>query len=90
VRATGAAVLSLFQNLFGLSLGPFLAGALSDAFDLRTALTAISVLGVVSALLFVRASRDYESDLKQFATVRVHSVSTPADGADGAASGEVK
>ena len=90
VRATGAAVLSLFQNLFGLSLGPFLAGALSDAFDLRTALTVISVLGVFSALLFVRASRDYESDLQQFATVRVHSVSTPADAASGAVSGAVK
>ena len=29
VRSTGASVLALFQNLFGLALGPFIAGALS-------------------------------------------------------------
>ena len=31
VRATGASVLALFQNLFGLAAGPFLVGMLSDA-----------------------------------------------------------
>ena len=31
VRATGSSVLALFQNLFGLAAGPFLAGVLSDA-----------------------------------------------------------
>ena len=30
VRSTGSAVLSLFQNLFGLAVGPFLVGVLSD------------------------------------------------------------
>src|SRR6478735_4220438 len=34
VRATGAAVLALLQNLFGLAAGPFVAGVLSDAFGL--------------------------------------------------------
>jgi predicted MFS family arabinose efflux permease len=71
VRATGAAVLSLFQNLFGLAIGPFLAGALSDAFGLESGLTAISALGVVSALLFLGATRSYESDMQRFGTVRV-------------------
>jgi predicted MFS family arabinose efflux permease len=83
VRATGAAVLSLFQNLFGLAIGPFLAGALSDAFGLESALTAISALGVVSALLFLGATRSYESDMQRFGAVRV-SGSTNAN-ADGAA-----
>jgi len=83
VRATGAAVLSLFQNLFGLAIGPFLAGALSDAFGLETALTAISALGVVSALLFLGATRSYESDMQRFGSVRV-SGSTNA-GSGGAA-----
>ena len=36
VRATGASVLALFQNLFGLAAGPFLAGVLSDASGWRT------------------------------------------------------
>ncbi len=70
VRATGAAVLSLFQNLFGLAIGPFLAGALSDAFGLETALTAISGLGVVSALLFVRAARTAAYEKRHYAAVR--------------------
>ena len=34
VRATGASVLALFQNLFGLAAGPFIAGVLSDAWGL--------------------------------------------------------
>ena len=90
VRATGAAVLSLFQNLFGLAIGPFLAGALSDAFGLESALTAISALGVVSALLFLGATRSYESDMLRFGAVRVEPVSTDATAASGAALGEVQ
>ena len=34
VRATGSSVLALFQNLFGLAAGPFIAGMLSDAWGL--------------------------------------------------------
>ena len=34
IRATGASVLSLFQNLFGLAAGPLIAGFLSDAWTL--------------------------------------------------------
>ena len=35
LRATGAAVLSLFQNLLGLAAGPVIAGALSDCIRAR-------------------------------------------------------
>ncbi|HET7064880.1 MAG TPA: MFS transporter [Rudaea sp.] len=90
VRATGAAVLSLFQNLFGLAIGPFLAGALSDAFGLESALTAISGLGVVSALLFLGATRSYESDMLRFGAVRVESDATVANTAGGGVLGEVQ
>ena len=70
VRATGASVLSLFQNLFGLALGPFIAGALSDAFGLDRALTVIPAFGRRSpALLFLVASRSYERG--PFGAVRV-------------------
>jgi MFS family permease len=34
-RATGASILGLLQNLFGLAMGPLIAGALSDAFGLH-------------------------------------------------------
>jgi len=66
VRATGASVLSLFQNLFGLAAGPFIAGALSDALGLEMALTLTPLGCVVAALSFLAACRthsaEYEDD----------------------------
>ncbi|HKE46251.1 MAG TPA: MFS transporter [Steroidobacteraceae bacterium] len=71
LRATGAAVLSLFQNLLGLAAGPFIAGALSDAFGLDVALTLIPLFGVLAAVLFVVASRSYEADMRAQAAAGV-------------------
>ena len=65
LRATGAAVLSLFQNLLGLAAGPVIAGALSDAFGLDIALTVIPAFGALAALLFIVASRSYAADLRR-------------------------
>jgi MFS transporter, Spinster family, sphingosine-1-phosphate transporter len=62
VRSTGASVLSLFQNLFGLAVGPFVAGALSDAFDLETALAITPLFGLLAAAAMLVASRSYEVD----------------------------
>ena len=45
VRVTGASVLALFQNLFGLAAGPFIAGVLSDAWGLEPALTRDAAFG---------------------------------------------
>ena len=59
VRTTGAAVLSLFQNLFGLAAGPFIAGALSDAVGLGMALTLTPMGCVVAALSFLAARHTY-------------------------------
>jgi MFS family permease len=64
LRATGASVLSLFQNLFGLAAGPVIAGALSDRFGLDTALTVIPVFCALAALLFVAAARSYETEIQ--------------------------
>ena len=71
VRATGASVLALFQNLFGLAAGPFLAGVLSDRYGLATALTATPAFAVVAAVFFVLAARSYEADMRGVAEVRV-------------------
>ncbi|MBK9243279.1 MAG: MFS transporter [Burkholderiales bacterium] len=71
VRATGASVLSLFQNLFGLAAGPFLAGVLSDSFGLATAMTIIPAAGVLAASFFLLAARSYERDLQRVGTVRM-------------------
>jgi predicted MFS family arabinose efflux permease len=63
LRATGASVLSLFQNLFGLAAGPVIAGTLSDTFGLDNALTVIPLFSAVAALCFVVASRSYEAEV---------------------------
>jgi MFS family permease len=64
VRATGASVLALCQNLFGLAAGPFIAGMLSDAWGLETTLTVMPAFAVLAALAFVQAGRSYETDLR--------------------------
>jgi MFS transporter, Spinster family, sphingosine-1-phosphate transporter len=64
VRSTGASVLSLFQNLFGLALGPVITGALSDRVGLATAMSIMPVfsLGAVGAMLM--AARTYAIDIE--------------------------
>jgi MFS family permease len=65
IRATGASVLALFQNLFGLAAGPLIAGILSDAWTLEKALIAMPLFGLLAAWAFLRASRSYEPDLQR-------------------------
>ncbi len=65
VRATGASVLALFQNLFGLAAGPFLAGVLSDRWGLETALALMPALSVLASLAFLVAARSYEEDARR-------------------------
>ena len=65
IRATGASVMSLFQNLLGLAAGPFIAGMLSDAWSLEHALTAMPLFALLAAWGFMVASRSYEHDLQR-------------------------
>jgi MFS family permease len=62
VRATGSSVLALFQNLFGLAAGPFLAGVLSDAWGLVPALTAMPFFALLAVGAFLLAARSYEAE----------------------------
>jgi MFS family permease len=89
IRATGAAVLALFQNLFGLAAGPFIAGVLSDAWSLPQALAAMPLFAVLAAAAFAIAVRSYETDMQRIGdTLRAEagaaspptSQSIPADG----------
>lgn len=81
VRSTGAAVLSLFQNLFGLAIGPFVGGAVSDAWGLQTALAVMPIFGVVAAGCFLLAARSYEAELKRVANVSIDAAPTAAPAA---------
>jgi MFS family permease len=65
LRATAAAMVTLIQNLLGLAAGAFVAGALSDAFGLQTALAVIPLASLAAALLFILAARRYEGDLQR-------------------------
>ena len=81
VRATGASVLALFQNLFGLAAGPFIVGVLSDSLGLATALTLIPAFGALAAVFFVLASRSYEADVQRVVSVPVAADDAAAGGA---------
>jgi predicted MFS family arabinose efflux permease len=64
VRATGASVLSLFQNLFGLAAGPLIAGVVSDHWGLETAMICMPLFCIIAAVMFMLAVRTYEDDVK--------------------------
>ena len=55
-------MLALFQNLFGLALGPFIAGLFSDAWGLELALAIMPLFSAIAAASFVIAADSYESE----------------------------
>ena len=75
VRSTGSAVLSLFQNLFGLAVGPFLVGVLSDLWGLQQAMAVIPAFSVLAAIFFMAAARCYDHDVRQVEGIRLDTAS---------------
>ncbi len=73
LRATGASVLSVTRNLFGLAGGPLLTGALSDAYGLQFAMSVVPLFGLLAAAMYMLAARTYVGDLKRVESV-VHTV----------------
>jgi MFS transporter, Spinster family, sphingosine-1-phosphate transporter len=71
VRSTGAAVLSLFQNLFGLAVGPFLVGVLSDQWGLQQALAMVPCFSLLAAAAFIWTGRSYDADVAKVSGVKV-------------------
>jgi MFS transporter, Spinster family, sphingosine-1-phosphate transporter len=76
-RATGASILGLLQNLFGMAMGPLIAGTLSDAFGLQTALAVTPLFGIAAAWMLVIGSRSYQRDTERAARPLVEEVSLP-------------
>jgi len=64
VRSTGASVLSLFQNLFGLALGPLITGALSDRLGLAAALSVMPAFSLIAVGALLMASKTYATDIE--------------------------
>ncbi|HEX3308678.1 MAG TPA: MFS transporter [Streptosporangiaceae bacterium] len=69
LRATAVSVFVLVQNLFGLAIGPVLAGAIADRWGLTSALGAVAGLGVPAALALYSGSRAYGRDRNQAASL---------------------
>ncbi|QNP47635.1 MFS transporter [Diaphorobacter aerolatus] len=67
LRSTGAAVHAFAINLFGLAVGPFLGGVISDHWGLQTALSVIPAAGFLASIFYWRASRSYEADARMAA-----------------------
>ena len=65
------------QNLFGLAMGPFIAGALSDAFGLQTALAVTPLFGIAAAWMLLVGSRTYKRDVERAAMPLVDDSSLP-------------
>jgi MFS family permease len=76
-RATGASILGLTQNLFGMAMGPLIGGVLSDASGLQTALALTPLFGIAAAWLLVIGSRTYERDVEQAARPLVDHAGLP-------------
>ncbi len=66
LRATAFATVVLGNNLIGLSPGPVVIGALSDAFGLRFALGVAPLSCLVAAACFALASRHYLNDTGRY------------------------
>jgi MFS family permease len=65
IHGTAFATLTLANNLLGLAPGPFVTGALADAWDLKTALGVIPAISLAAALAFHLGRRYYEHDLER-------------------------
>ncbi|UUZ75029.1 hypothetical protein LP414_23610 [Polaromonas sp. P1(28)-13] len=62
LRSTGAAVHAFAINLFGLAVGPFLSGVISDLWGLNTAMAVVPTVGFLASIFYWKASRTYEAD----------------------------
>jgi MFS family permease len=63
IRALSYSLCVVVQNLLGASLGPVFVGAISDRYDLRTALMVLPIFTLIAGILFLIASQFYVRDL---------------------------
>jgi MFS family permease len=71
LRATSYSLCVIVQNLLGSSLGPLFVGALSDKYDIKTALTIASLSSLVAGVLFFIGSFYYEKDLSKVEKIAI-------------------
>ncbi len=65
LRATSFSVSTIVQHLLGSTLGPVFVGALSDLYNISTALSYLPIFSVASAALFFIGSFYYDRDYEK-------------------------
>ncbi len=70
-RATAVSLMILAQNLFGYSLGPVFTGAISDMFDLATAMTVMSAVLIAGGIVYAISIYTYPKDLAKVKCVEI-------------------
>lgn len=70
-RATAVSLMILVQNLLGYGLGPVFTGAMSDWFDLSTAMTITSGVLVLGAIIYGISIFTYPKDVAKVKCVEV-------------------
>jgi MFS family permease len=63
LRAISYGICIVVQHILGSTLGPIFIGAVSDAYNIQTALAFLPVFVLASGIFFFMASRFYEKDL---------------------------
>jgi MFS transporter, Spinster family, sphingosine-1-phosphate transporter len=71
LRSTAGSMVAIVQNLFGLGVGPLIAGALSDKFGLRTAMAIVPLSCTCAAALLVIGARSYKQDRDAMADLQL-------------------
>ncbi|MBN2567959.1 MAG: MFS transporter [Deltaproteobacteria bacterium] len=65
LRAVSYSFCVIFQNLLGSSLGPIFVGAMSDHYNIETALIILPSFTLLASFLYIAASRFYVRDLEK-------------------------
>lgn len=68
-RGTAVGLLVTFQNIFGMAIGPFITGVLSDHFSLGNAMIFMSIFYAVSGLLYFIIAQCYNRDMAKMTSV---------------------
>ncbi len=71
LRAISYAIAVVIQNLLGASMGPVVMGAISDKYNIQTAMSFLPVSMLIAAVLFFLGSFFYARDLEKVTQVKL-------------------
>jgi predicted MFS family arabinose efflux permease len=62
LRSTACSIVTMANNLIGMSAGPFVVGVLSDRHGLPPAMAMVTLFSLPAAVFLAWAARHYEAD----------------------------